>query len=91
MAVAIASRAAVSRRPRTSSSHGGQLGQVLLERGPLGIRQGVEGVAAGQHVQLLTQDAHHVTSMQSRILISPSRIRVLTVPRATPSSSATCG
>ena len=67
------------------------LGQVLPERGTLGARQGVEGVAARQQVHLMTLGAHQVTSMQSRILIRPSRMRVLTVPSATPSSSATWG
>ena len=44
-----------------------------------------------QHVQVVAQHFHQFTSMQSRILINPSLILVFTVPRATPSSFATCG
>ena len=65
--------------------------QVPLEGLPLLIVQGVEGVAAGEHVQVVGDVRHQRTPMQSRILISPSRILVLTVPRAIPSSFATCG
>ena len=65
--------------------------QVTLELLALRVADGVENVAAGKHVQIVTHDLHQGTSMQSRILISPSLIRVLTVPRATPSSFATCG
>ena len=65
--------------------------EMTLEAVPLGLAERVEDVAAAQHVQVVTHDLHHSTSRQSRILISPSRIRVLTVPRATPSSRATCG
>ena len=65
--------------------------QVALEFRPLGLGQGIQGVAAGEHVQVVGQDFHHVTSMQSRILINPSLILVFTVPRATPSSCETCG
>ena len=65
--------------------------QVALELRPLQVGQGVQGVAAGEHVQVVGQDLHHVTSMQSRILINPSLILVFTVPSATPSSVATCG
>ena len=65
--------------------------QVALEFHPLRIGQGIQGVAAGEHVPVVGQDFHHVTSMQSRILINPSLILVFTVPRATPSRCATCG
>ena len=65
--------------------------QVTLELLALGVADGVQGVAAGEYVQVVTHGLHQVTSMQSRILINPSLIRVLTVPRATPSSCATCG
>ena len=65
--------------------------QVTLEFRPLKVGQGIQGVAAGENVPVIGQDSHHVTSMQSRILINPSLILVFTVPRATPSSCATCG
>ena len=51
----------------------------------------VERVAAGQGVQVVALEPHQLTSMQSRIRIRPSLILVFTVPRATPSSFATCG
>ena len=65
--------------------------QVALELLALGVADGVECVAAGEYVQVLAHGLHQVTSMQSRILINPSLILVLTVPRATPSSCATWG
>ena len=65
--------------------------QVALELLALDVADGVEYVAAGEYVQVLAHGLHQVTSMQSRILINPSLILVLTVPRATPSSFATSG
>ena len=50
--------------------------QVALELLALRVADGVENVAAGEHVQVVTHDLHQVTSMQSRILISPSLILV---------------
>ena len=70
---------------------GGAVVQVALELLALRVADGVQGVAAGEYVQVVTHGLHQVTSMQSRILINPSLILVLTVPRATPSSFATCG
>ena len=55
------------------------------------LGEGVQGVTAGEDVHLVAGELHQVTSMQSRIRIRPSRILVLTVLRATPSSCATCG
>ena len=65
--------------------------QMTLEFGSLLGVEGIEGVAAGEHVHVVGQSFHAITPMQSRILISPSRIRVFTVPSATPSSWATSG
>ena len=44
-----------------------------------------------ENVQIVRHALHQFTSMQSRILINPSLIRVFTVPSATPSSFATSG
>ena len=65
--------------------------QVLLEFVELVTGQRVDGVDAGQQVEVVALDAHWDTSMQSRIRIRPSRIRVLTVPSGSPSSPATSG
>ena len=89
IAAAIASLRGGLPQPADLLRAGGATGQVLLELGPLGLGQRVEGVAAGQQVHFVTLGAHQVTSMQSRSRIRPSLIRVLTVPSATPSSSAT--
>ena len=70
---------------------GGAELQVALEFLTFRIADGVQDVATSENVQVVTHGLHQVTSMQSRILINPSLILVLTVPRATPSSFATCG
>src|SRR5690348_8715030 len=63
---------------------------VVLEPAALGfVIDGVDRVNAGQDVQVRTEQPHHVTPMQSRSLIRPSRILVLMVPSVMPSSSAT--
>ena len=61
---------------------------MTLELLALAVGDGVEYVAAGENVQIVTHVLHQVTPMQSRILINPSLIRVFTVPSATPSSCA---
>ena len=63
--------------------------EVPLETGPVLIRHRVERVGARQGVQLRPAAPHQSTPRQSRSLISPSRMRVLTVPVATPSRPAT--
>ena len=73
--------------------------QVLLEAGPVVVGDRVHRVGARQRVRVDPAAApasgpavafgHHSTPRQSRSLISPSRIRVFTVPTATPSSPAT--
>jgi len=65
--------------------------QMALEVVPLRSGESVEDIASGEHVYIVGQSFHQFTSMQSRSLIIPSRIRVFTVPSATPSSSATSG
>src|SRR5580692_12832176 len=65
--------------------------QVLLEFVELITGQRVDGVDAGQQVEVVALNAHWDTSMQSRIRMRPSRIRVLTVPSGSPSSPATSG
>ena len=49
----------------------------------------IERVDAGQGVQVIAEELHQLTPMQSRILIRPSRILVLIVPSVLPSSAAT--
>ena len=51
--------------------------------------EGVEGVRAREAVQVLAQRHYQVTPRQSRMRMSPSRIRVLMVLSATPSRSPT--
>jgi hypothetical protein len=66
--------------------------QVALEPVPLGVAvQRVEDVDAAEFVQVATGQLHPLTPRQSRIRINPSRIRVLMVLNAAPSSPATCG
>ena len=67
--------------------------EVLLECRVLGRIQGVEGVSAGEQVappSVAGRSPSQSTPKLSRILMSPSRIRVLTVPNGTSSRSATC-
>ena len=63
--------------------------QVPLEPDPVGLVHRVHRVRAGQGVRIAAAEPHPSTPRQSRSLISPSRMRVLTVPMATPSRSAT--
>jgi len=63
--------------------------QVPFEAGPVRLRHRVHRVRSGQGVRIAAAEPHRSTPRQSRSLISPSRIRVLTVPTATPSSLAT--
>ena len=65
--------------------------EVTFEAVPVSLAEGIQGVAAGEQVQVVVNGLHHSTPRQSRILIMPSRIRVFTVPSAAPSSCATCG
>jgi hypothetical protein len=65
-------------------------GHMPFEPGTLVRVESIERVGAGQQVEVVVA-SHEVTFMQSRIRIRPSRMRVLTVPREIPSSSATCG
>ena len=60
-------------------------GEVLLEPGALEVVDGVEGVGAGELVDV----AHEPTPIRSRRRMSPSRIRVFAVPRGTSSMVAT--
>ena len=64
--------------------------QMVLEALLLGVLEGVKRVGAGEDMQVVPEQVHQPTPMQSRILISPSRILVLIVPSATFSSPATC-
>ena len=65
-------------------------GEMVLEPVALKAAEGVEGVHPGQCVHVLQpQQPQDSTPMQSRIRMSPSRIRVLTVPSATCRSPAT--
>ena len=70
-------------------------GQVPLEPGLVRPADRVQRVRAGQQVQFRAvlaapaEPGHHSAPRQSRIRISPSRIRVFTVPGGTPSSRAT--
>ncbi len=65
--------------------------QVALEAPQLSlVVDGVYGICASQDVHGGSQGRpHHVTPMQSRSLIRPSRILVLIVPSVIPSSPAT--
>ena len=63
--------------------------EVPLEARPVGIRDRVKRIGARQGMQISLAAPHHSTPRQSRSLISPSRMRVLTVPTGTPSSPAT--
>ena len=65
--------------------------QVMLEPVSFCSVDRMQGVDAGQDVQVMARESHQLTPMQSRSRIRPSRIRVLIVPRAVPSSPATCG
>ena len=65
--------------------------QVALELPALRVADGVEYVAAGEDVQIVMCGLLQVTPMLSRILMRPSLILEWSVPRATPSSVATCG
>jgi signal transduction histidine kinase len=68
---------------------GGAPVQVPLEACPVLAGQGVQRSGARQGVRLRPAGSHRPTPRQSRNRIRPSRIRVLTVPAATPSSPAT--
>src|SRR5690349_11256444 len=63
--------------------------QMALELFPVGFAERVQCVGAGQRVRVGPAEPHESVPRQSRSRISPSRIRVLTVPTATPSSAAT--
>src|SRR6478609_4112816 len=65
---------------------GGAPGKVLLELCPLAVVEGVNGVCAGERVDVV---AHEVTPNVSRSLMSPSRMRVFAVPRGRSSIVAT--
>jgi protein-S-isoprenylcysteine O-methyltransferase Ste14 len=65
--------------------------EMTFEAVPLGPAESVQRVTAREQVHVVTLGLHHSTSRQSRIRIMPSRIRVLTVPRAAPSNCATSG
>ena len=83
-AVVSASIAAVSRRPATSTRQSRAGPQVRLEARALEVVQGVDGVRAGEQVEVVgvvgDVVVHCATPSVSRIRISPSRIRVLAVP-----------
>ena len=63
----------------------GALGEVALELGALDVVERVDGVGAGQGVDV----AHWPTPIASRSRISPSRMRVLAVPTGRSSMVAT--
>ena len=81
---------ATSRKPRTSLAQDWQRFRWRVNR-VISLRrvQRVEGVGAGQQVQVLAEEPHQLTPRQSRIRISPSRILVLIAPSVTFSNSAT--
>ena len=64
-------------------------GEVPLEPHPVRLGERVKRVRAGQGVRDLPPDPHESSPRQSRSRISPSRMRVFTVPTATPSRPAT--
>ena len=64
-------------------------GEVPLEPHPVRLGERVKRVRAGQGVRDLPPDPHEPSPRQSRSRISPSRMRVFTVPTATPSRPAT--
>src|SRR6266567_1773138 len=72
--------------PTNLLSTGIASGQVPFEELAVVIGQRVEGIRPGEGVEILS---HVSTPKQSRRRISPSRMRVLTVPSGTVSSSAT--
>ena len=81
---------ATSRNPRTSLAHDWQRLRWRLNLvSSLRRVQRVEGVGAGERVQVLAEEPHQLTPRQSRIRISPSRIQVLIAPSVTCSNSAT--
>ena len=61
------------------------LGEVPLEPGALEVVERVDGVGAGQRVDV----GHDATPIVSRSRMSPSRIRVLAVPTGRSSMLAT--
>jgi len=67
-------------------------GQMALKSVPLDLAvQRVEDIHAAEQVQIVAAQLHPLTPRQSRIRISPSRIRVLMLLSVAPSSAATCG
>src|SRR5262249_45084589 len=85
------------REPGGGRAHPAQLVRALLasphvslEAGALtGVVDGVERIHAGLDVRVGPEQSDHVTPMQSRSRIRPSRILVLIVPRVIPSRAAT--
>ena len=69
--------------------------QVPLEPCPLGAVERVKRVRAchecGSRRERESRNPHQLTPRESRSRPSPSRIRVFTVPSATPRAEATCG
>ena len=63
--------------------------QMALEPVSFGIVDGIQRVDAGQRVQIMAEQLHQLTPMQSRNRMRPSRILVLIVPSATSSSPET--
>ena len=88
---AIASAVAVEVIRRTSSAQAGQRAQVAFVPLALGVVECVERVRARQLVHPSGEESHQLLPRQFPSRISPSRIRVLTVPSATSSFLATCG
>ena len=84
-AVVRLSSAAASRRLSTSARHSGHSLEVAHEPGPLEVVERVDGVGAGQRMDVV----HAPTPIVSRRRISPSRIRVLAVPTGKSSMVAT--
>lgn len=76
-------------RPADLVAAGLAVVQVMLEALPAGALQCAKRVSAGENMQIMPQELHQFTPMQSRIRMRPSRIRVLIVPSATFSRPAT--
>ena len=63
--------------------------EVAHESSPVGLAEGIQCVRPGQRVRVGPPQPHCSAPRQSRIRMSPSLIRVFTVPIATPSRPAT--
>ena len=80
------SSVAPATRLATSAWQAEQPARCSLEVGPLDVVEGVNGIRAGERVDVV---AHEVTPNVSRSLMRPSRMRVLAVPRGMSSIVAT--